>query len=446
VKVEAGERSALKEAKMLIFISDLHFIDGTAGEHNVPTDAFKIFFEDIAGTVDWLCRDGRKIEEIKLIFLGDTFDLLRTEMWFDYPETERPWGNNEAKIEMNANTIFDAIINKNQATFELLSGQFKDKFGLPVEPERIYLPGNHDRLCNKYQSLRDKVCKSMGIPLRTTPFDHHFQDVEYAVFARHGHEYDKFNYEGSISYDYQDYMRVPIGDPIITELVAKLPWKIMQNKKIKKLPKKEREALRRNFQDIENVRPFSAVIEWLLYQVKKSLRLKDVIEDSIDEVIEEFERLKFVNQWYKHHDKWDDFLDEADKIQSVLFLLKKFKIFPMEKLIPYLARVSGSFAEDDNLKAAADEYAHLDNRIRYIVYGHTHEAKQVAIRVREDTKEPKEQVYLNTGTWRTRYYKTTEGLGFIGWKNLSYVSFFKKEERRTDVPIFETWTGTLKKV
>jgi UDP-2,3-diacylglucosamine pyrophosphatase LpxH len=297
-----------------------------------------------------------------------------------------------------------------------------------------------------YQSLRDKVCQSLGLPSRTTPFDHFFQDVNYGVFARHGHEYDKFNYEGSISYDHKDYMRVPIGDPITTELVAKLPWKIMQNSKIKKLPKKEREALRRNFQDIENVRPFSALIEWLLYQVKKSLWLKDVIEDSVDEVIEEFEKLKFVKQWYKHHDKWNDFLDEADKIQSVLFLLKKFKIFPMEKLMPYLARVSSRFAEDDNLTAAADEYAHLDNRIRYIVYGHTHEAKQVAIRVTKEPEDPKEQVYLNTGTWRTRYHKTMEGLGFIGWKNLSYVSFFKKEERGTDVPIFETWTGTLKKI
>ncbi|MCG6917125.1 MAG: hypothetical protein LJE89_06215, partial [Deltaproteobacteria bacterium] len=86
---------------MLIFISDLHFVDGTAGEHNVPADAFKVFFEDIAGTVDWLIQDGRKIQEIKLVFLGDTFDLLRTETWFDYPENERPWGNSEAKIELN---------------------------------------------------------------------------------------------------------------------------------------------------------------------------------------------------------------------------------------------------------------------------------------------------------------------------------------------------------
>jgi hypothetical protein len=262
---------------MLIFISDLHFVDGTAGEHNVPADAFRLFFEEIAETADWLIQDGRKIDEMKVVFLGDIFDLLRTEMWFDYPESERPWGNDQKKIETNANTILDAILKKNKTTFDLLSGNLKKEFNLPKEPVRIYVPGNHDRLCNKYQSLRDKVCQSLGLPSRTTPFDHFFQDVNYGVFARHGHEYDKFNYEGSISYNYPDYMRVPIGDPITTELVAKLPWKIMQNSKIRKLPKKEREALRRNFQGIENVRPYSALIEWLLYQVKKSLWLKDVI-------------------------------------------------------------------------------------------------------------------------------------------------------------------------
>ena len=431
---------------MLIFISDLHFVDGTAGEHNVPTDAFKIFFEDIAGTADWLIRDGRVIDEIKLVFLGDIFDLIRTEMWFDFPENERPWGNDEEKIETNANTIFDAIRKKNKTTFDLLGGDLKTEFDLPKEPERIYVPGNHDRLGNKYQSLRDKVCQCLGLPSRTTPFEHYFQDVNYGVFARHGQEYDKFNYEGGISYEFQDYMRVPIGDPITTELVAKLPWRLMKKKKIRKLPKEEREKLKRNFQEIENVRPLGAVIQWLLYQVKKNLRLKEVIENTVDEVIGEFNKLSFVKTWYGHHDKWRDFNDEADKIQAILFLLEKFKLFPLEKLVPLMDKVMKHSAKDEHQEAAAREYTHLDNRIRYVVYGHTHEAKQVAIRVKEDAKEPKEQVYLNTGTWRTRYYKTTEGLGFIGWKNLSYVSFFKKEERGTDVPIFETWTGTLKKI
>ena len=126
---------------MLIFVSDLHFVDGSAGEHNVPTDAFRIFFQDIARACNWINKKGRKVDEIKLVFLGDIFDLLRTEMWFETPDAERlpvnerPWGHNEKKIEAHANTIFDAIISKNQNTFDLLKGNLKDEFDLPVEPE-----------------------------------------------------------------------------------------------------------------------------------------------------------------------------------------------------------------------------------------------------------------------------------------------------------------------
>jgi UDP-2,3-diacylglucosamine pyrophosphatase LpxH len=259
---------------MLVFISDLHFVDGTAGEHNIPTEAFKIFFQDISSNVERYKKNKREINEIKIVFLGDVFDLLRTEMWFQYPVDERPWGTNKSKIEAHAETIFDTIISKNRATFDLLKGDLKEKFNFPIEPERIYIPGNHDRLCNKYDNLRTKICNELGIIKHVGKFEHFFEDVNYGVFARHGHEFDKFNYESDISYSYEDYMRVPMGDPITTELVAKLPWKVMSNNEVKKLPEDEREALKRNLQDIENVRPFSATIEWLLYQIKKNLSLK----------------------------------------------------------------------------------------------------------------------------------------------------------------------------
>jgi UDP-2,3-diacylglucosamine pyrophosphatase LpxH len=431
---------------MLIFISDLHFVDGSAGEHNVPAEAFKVFFEDIAGICDWLGREGRRIEEIKIVFLGDIFDLLRTEMWFQFPVEERPWGSNEKKVEENANLIFDLIVEKNKEVFDLLQSELKGEFGLPVEPERIYIPGNHDRLCNKYRSLREKVCRLLKISTDcNVPFSNYFEDVDYGVFARHGHEFDKFNYEGGISYSYEDYMRVPIGDPITTELVAKLPWKLMNRHEIKEMPQHEQEALKRNFQEIENVRPFSAILEWLLYQVKKNLRIKEVIEDVVDETIREFNELEFVKRWYRHHDKWSDFLDEADKIQAVLFLLEKFKVFSLERMMPLLEKVKKFFEKDELLEAAKKEFSHLDSRIRYIVYGHSHVPEQIPIRIvtRPDNTEV-QHIYLNTGTWRTRYYRCKEGLGFIGWKELTYIIFYRKEERNKDLPAFETWTGRLK--
>jgi UDP-2,3-diacylglucosamine pyrophosphatase LpxH len=180
---------------MLVIISDLHFVDGTAGEHNVPVDAFHIFFENLKSSAERLKKKKREVKEIKIVFLGDIFDLLRTEEWFEtIPEDKRPWGNKEAKIKQHANDIFDKIINANKATFTLLSGNLTKKFGFHIEPKRVYIPGNHDRLCNKYSNLREKVCKNLGIKLTGTHFDHYFQDTEYGVFARHGHEYDKYNY------------------------------------------------------------------------------------------------------------------------------------------------------------------------------------------------------------------------------------------------------------
>ena len=81
-----------------------------------------------------------------------------------------------------------------------------------------------------------------------------------------------------------------------------------------------------------------------------------------------------------------------------------------------------------------------------IVYGHTHIPLQVALRTAIGPNDQKEEVYLNTGTWRPRYQMNKEGFGFIGWKNLSYVIFYRKDERAMLYPTFETWNGTLKTI
>lgn len=431
---------------MLIFISDLHFDDGSAGEHNVPAEAFRIFLDDIGRTAKRLRAEKRKIREIKIVFLGDIFDLLRTEAWFQYPESERPWGNDEAKTEQHAGRILDAIVEKNREAFDLLGSELKSLCRLPVEPERIFVPGNHDRLCNRYASLRNKVREALRIDPSDMPFAHSYLNPVYGVFSRHGHEYDKFNYEGGISHGYEDYMRVPIGEPIATELVARLPWKVMQSAAVKGLPEDERTSFRRNLEEIENVRPLSAILEWLLYQVKKHLRLKNAIEDAVDTIVQEFDQLRYVETWYRHHDRWRDFWDEADKVQAFLFLLEKFKVFQFEKLMPLLEKVKLHLAKDDLLEAASSEYKHLDADIRYVVYGHTHEPRLAAVRRSEGHAAPREQVYLNTGTWRARFHRCAEGLGFIGWKNMTYVTFYTREERGKDFPAFETWTGTLKSI
>ena len=82
---------------MIVFISDLHFVDETAGKQNVPTSAFELFLSDLKTHSE---KTTNKEKEIKIVFLGDIFDFLRTEEWFKEKEKDRPWGNNLSLIHI----------------------------------------------------------------------------------------------------------------------------------------------------------------------------------------------------------------------------------------------------------------------------------------------------------------------------------------------------------
>ena len=452
-RVKEVYKKSRRGEEMLVFISDLHFVDGSAGEHNLSHRAFEYFFEDVAAIA---AKSSNKIKELKIVLLGDIFDLLRTTNWFSYPVAERPWGTDEHAIEVHALTLFDAITDhpENSQTFRLFRQGMADlqiKCSLATEPRLFYLPGNHDRLCNRYSSLRKKVCDCLGIPPAwhnpADLFPHTYEDLAYGVFARHGHEYDKYNYEGGTAYTEGDYQRVPIGDPITTELVARLPYALATHLgAIPGLSPGDKQNIIRNFQEIENVRPLSAVIEWLLYQVQQNRTLKEAIEEAVQEVVESFENLDFVKDWYARHDKWTDWRDEADKIQAFLFLLRHFKLDRTETLWELAMKAKDYFVKDDLLAAAPQEYLHLDSGVRYVVYGHTHDPLVSPVRSFPAASDPLEQVYLNTGTWRGRYYRCTQDKSFIAWKNMTYVIFYQEGERDTPFPVFETWTGALKTV
>jgi UDP-2,3-diacylglucosamine pyrophosphatase LpxH len=439
---------------MLVFISDLHFVDGSAGEHNIPWRAFDYFFDDLVGIINRPSNKG-KIKELKLVLLGDIFDLLRTTAWFEpIPEDQRPWGQ-DPKIEDHALAILNNISNHkkkekgvdNPKVLEMIRTRFqelKDRCKLDYSPILQYIPGNHDRLANRpeYARLRKRIKECLGLPTHGDQLFLHFSfDPEYGVLARHGHEFDKYNYEGGSSLTEADYQRVPIGDPITTELIARLPYELERRLAGEPLPDAEKARIVENFQEIENVRPLSAVIEWLLYQVSKANWLKEIVEDTVDAVITRFNDLDFVKAWYERHDKWLDPFDEADKIQAVLYLLEKFKVFPGEKLLSLAMKAQDFFYKDDLLEAVPEEFS-FDSRLRYLVHGHTHDPLVMPIR----TRASGEQVYLNTGTWRTRYQKATRDRSFVSWKNMTYVIFYKPEEREMPIPAFETWTGTLKTV
>jgi len=431
---------------MLIFISDLHFVDETAGKHNIPAGAFEGVFEDLK-------KYGGKPTEIKIVFLGDIFDINRTTYWLGVDESERPWGDmndKKEKVEQHANNVIDAILEKNRKTFDIFKGSMKNKFGFTVEPERTYIPGNHDRLCNIFPSLRKKVSDNLGLPGDSEPFLHVYDDGaygnKYGVLARHGHEYDVWNYEGTDNFSDDDYAQIPIGDLITTEIAARLPHTIIKYVS-DQLPPEQTEDLKRNLEDIENVRPYSALFEWLFYQVSENPQIKDKIETALKEIVDNFNNLQYLKRWYKRHDKWNVLTpDEADKLQAAIRMFKLLDLESAEGLMKIYTKIFGSpddlpFDNSDRaLIEKAKEFLTHKSEYRYCIMGHTHNPMQVPVRI---TSQGIEQVYLNTGTWRARHIKGLGG-GFVTLKNLTYTIIYSKEESENQE--FETWTGSLKEV
>ena len=432
---------------MIVFISDLHFVDETAGKHNVDAKAFELF----SGDLTWFVERRENIKELKVVLLGDIFDVLRTEYWFGVDPAERPWalpGPSPAVLEGHVKKVLTKIIAKSKGQLNALSQSLKD-IGKKskLEMELIYVPGNHDRLVNLFGSSRAQARKALGLGASQERFDNFFMDLDHGVLARHGHEFDKYNFEMAERFDTADYDAVPIGDPITTELISRIPVVVMEEieKGIPGLTSKERKRLKANFQQLGNVRPFSATVEWLLYQVEIFPALKQAVENAIDRTVEEFEDLPFVEDWMDRHDRWGEIFDEADKIQAVFFLLKRFKCLSLGGLMEKISRLRLRLAlGDDHIKGAAELFVNLDKEFRFVIMGHTHEPLQSPIRKGyTPDNQAIERVYLNTGTWRQRYHRCVKGEGFMAWKDMTYVTIYKPGERGNDVPVFDTWTGRM---
>ena len=198
--------------------------------------------------------------------MGDIFDFLRTEEWFKEKEKDRPWGNNTAKMKKRAKIILNKITEKNKDTFKLFSKKNLENTFKGTDVETIYIPGNHDRLCWMIDGLRKKAINLLGLNAdNVNNFKHSFTDSQHGVYATHGHIFDHFNYEGGPAYSDLDYGLVPIGDPITTEILAKIPYKLINNDElINSLYSEDAIQLWHNFQALGNIRPFWATLKWLL--------------------------------------------------------------------------------------------------------------------------------------------------------------------------------------
>jgi UDP-2,3-diacylglucosamine pyrophosphatase LpxH len=435
---------------VLIVVSDFHLMDGTAGAHHVEPGVFRSTMNDLGAHA----REAQATE-ISILFLGDLFDLVRTERWFEYPLEERPWGSAPSKKALF--DIFEGVVSNNAETFAMLTESLAQEFGFPVEPKRLYIPGNHDSAVNEHPELRRRVRELLAMPAGDEPFPRHVLDVEHGLFARHGHEFDRLNFEGSLAYEAgellipeEDFQRLPIGDPMACEYAAKIA-PLAASYLPEDHPNRARIAER--LRDVIDVRPLTGMAGWVMWQVTQvDENMRDCINRAMREAAQSVHELEFTKRWYATHDRlgWD----QADDFQALLRLLRSFKPLNFKRILVAAEKVASFKGQGDRYAEAAVEdlrrlAQHPDGKdVYYVMYGHTHAAKQTPIGVIGDAPNERYRIYVNTGTWRPTHRMLLGRDGFASWKEITYALLYRPGETVSggqvlDYPALESWTGTV---
>ena len=162
--------------------------------------------------------------------------------------------------------------------------------------------------------------------------------------------------------------------------------------------------------------PWAALVEWLLYQVTG----QDRAAQRAHRRHGRGGHRAISTAWTSSRTGTNattsglDRRDEADKIQAVLFLLRNFKLFPHGNALGPGHEGQGLLLSGDDLMEAAPGWNISHWTPGSVTWSTGTPTTPWCRRCRTSGgPAPLEQVYLNTGTWRGRYYKATQDDSFI---------------------------------
>lgn len=402
-------------------------------------DAFELFFRTISKTVE----RKKYVRTVKLVFAGDIFDILRTYAWFDAHKNKQPWDSTSKTEEVNQSvrSILEDITKVNEKSLQWLSGthkDFKEIWKDGPEIERVYIPGNHDRLINLDPScreiVRDKLLREKN---KSSKFENAYTDLKHKTIVMHGHEADDLNCEKEDD-GRPNYAAMPIGDPMTTMLFAQPGWLAANKEKYPKMPK---EAIRR-LRDLDNVRPELAGLRYI-QKIIRNCNVKKEMDEITTRLYKEFKKLPFFKDWKKAHSRWD-------KIKGVTLILWGFRVTGSSIIPVALTEKVANFVQNRRKRDSFEKFASKKLKsariedIRFCVLGHTHEPNHVPL-FRDHNGIEKH--YLNSGTFRTTLSPTYDKKDFIKLQRLSFVIIYEPGEVRRDFnePLFELWSGLRKR-
>jgi len=449
---------------MLVAISDLHITDERTAI-NVPQGAFDILeHEIVANAAD------RKAGEIHLVLLGDIFDLVRTDYWHrkardgTLPVAKRPWNgtlspatgmNPDPGVERQFQDVLTDILASGGAQSLLEMIQHLHAAGLPFRV--TYVIGNHDRVLHNFASLQALIRGAMpGVPLA---FASSVREPRYGLIARHGHEWDP-NCHGwafhnevlergrpSGQFDEATYKVMAIGEVMTAELMSGIVFRFAEAAGTTPAALAVVERLK----DLNNLRPFLSVFQWLDWFAGNEARrfyplLHAALRQSLDGVVES----ALARRWdeLKSHilPGTGDLIDHLEDIRR-FGLGRNMQEFRgrVHVALPAIGLLTGGGA-DRYLEGAIREMRQEENpAYQFILYGHTHVAKQEYLTGELDGRG---RIYINTGTYLPLITLARDERTFASAKQMTMTFAYGADEDRDGKaggPSLDVWAGIRRK-
>ncbi|MFH2006517.1 MAG: hypothetical protein ABI333_08030 [bacterium] len=455
---------------MLVVVSDLHLADGTAGDHNLKPQVYVDLLDRIA-VAHAQVREFNPQSRVEIVYAGDIFDLRRTHFWAQQQDVT-PWrhfntvvGDEHAKAPQGGEQpggyldrsvqLFNQIMtHQNVSPIKgILGNVLADRFG-GVEPTRLYIPGDSDRLINMHPGLRARVIDFLGLDLgRSVPwnpdlrFPTHYIEPGHGVLIRHGHEWDVYSFEGDHErLEPQDYDCIPMNDLITTELFAQLTFEASRIQPGADGNQQAIDLFRHKLEQLDNVRPVSSVVQWLTRHFVGADE-KKMLADCIGRALTNFNAKDYVKWWLSSsgHDKWYNPLDEADRLELLLTSLKNLWLGKIGAAMKIYDKFAAYDPYERYVEKAGEEEAALQDGsyVKYVVYGHTHYPQHVALQFLGEEGQPQRDLhYVNVGSLRPTHQVTRDGKNFFVTESLCFAIFYRQDERPAAMgPTFELNAG-----
>ncbi len=447
---------------MLVLVSDLHLCDERTAR-NVSHEAFDL----VASLVLDTARK-RKAKELHLVLLGDILDLVRTDYWHRKISAERrPWGGRlDRRTAMNVDSAaveaqFAEVLRGILATpaAKALADAMREMAAGTVPFGATYVVGNHDRVLWNFPALQQQVKQAFP---QITAIRHSFESTEYAVLARHGHEWDVNTHGWQFRervlrpgppvdrFAPEAYEVMAIGEVITAELMGGLIHYAREGG----VP----EGVVKQLLDINNLRPLPDVFEWLEWfgegrgQTNQRL-LYEALRRALDGVLES----SLAREW--DHLRRDvivsaDLVDRLQQARDILlgasFGSFRGRVEAFRKLQQVFARIFGE--EDDRLlKGAWSEEAFQARNegkgIQRVIYGHTHRPRHDYL---SGYRDGRVKMYINTGTYLPLITRAADQRSFASSMLMTLVYLYRVDEdldgKQPGTSSMDIWNGVRRKI